>query len=167
MYFEDAFWQSPMTAFSKVPALPQEFLDKINEEGAVASAPSLFSKLQGNSVSVPDLSKPRNAWLLSHFRDGTWLRAIVQDGDYARVDPAKLFSSTFPPTCFVHGSEDKMCDAKFSTMAHKELLVKNVKSNLVIAEGQDHNFDAKLAKDDPEFELVRDAFRFVAKEESL
>ncbi|EHK19347.1 uncharacterized protein TRIVIDRAFT_49315 [Trichoderma virens Gv29-8] len=167
MYFEDTFWQLPMTAFSKIPAFPQEFLDKINDEGPLVSAPSLFKKLQGNSVLVPDLSKPRNAWLLSHFRDGTWLRAIVHDGDYARVDPAKLFSGTFPPTYFVHGSEDKMCDAKFSRMAHEKLLAKNAKSKLVIAEGRDHNFDAKLAKDDPEFELVREAFRFVAKEVSL
>jgi hypothetical protein len=44
----------------------------------------------------------------------------------------------------MHSSEDKMCNLKFSEMAHEVLLSKTVKSKLAIAEGRDDDLDANI-----------------------
>lgn len=164
MYLQDPFWHTPMAALSKIPSFPQEFLDQVLQEGTVTSTPSSFKTTPSNPTPVPDFSRSRVAWLLTNLKEGTWLRNVVQDEQYNRVDPSMLFSANFPPTCFVHGTEDKMCEPRFSGQAYQELQRHNVESKLLLAEGKGHDFDGKISKDNPDFSLLREAFNFLAQQ---
>ncbi|KAL6362253.1 hypothetical protein LRP88_04331 [Fusarium phalaenopsidis] len=163
MNLKDEFWHSPMEVLSKVPSFPQGFLQEVMNEGVVTATPSSFKRVPGNPKPVPDFSRSRTAWLLSNLRGGTWLRNVVQDDNYKRVDPSELFSDKFPPTCFVHGSEDKMCLPRFSKEAHELLLSLNVDTELLIAEGEGHDFESAMPADHPNFSVVRQSHRFAAE----
>lgn len=110
-----------------------------------------------------DFSGPRNAWIFAALKEGTHMRAIVPDGDYARVDPARLFSPSFPPTCFIHGTADETIDVRFSVRAHEDLCRLGVKTELVLVEGQDRGFDMFLREDEKGFEVVRGGLRFLER----
>ncbi|KAF5625174.1 uncharacterized protein FTJAE_10071 [Fusarium tjaetaba] len=162
MYLKDPFWHSPMEVFSQIPRFPQSFLDQVHSEGIVTATPSAFKKVPDSPKPVPDFSMPRTAYLLSNLRDGTLFRNVVQDGDYERVDPVELFSAKFPPTCFVHGSEDKMCLPKFSQKAHESLVSLGVDTELLIADGEGHDFESSMSKDHPRFSIVHSSHQFIA-----
>ncbi|KAG4261444.1 hypothetical protein FPRO03_11461 [Fusarium proliferatum] len=162
VYLEDPFWHSPMEVFSQVPRFPQAFLDQVNSEGIVTSTPSSFKRVPDSPKPVPDFSRPRTAYLLSSLRDGTLFQSVVQDGDYKRVDPVELFSAKFPPTCFVHGTEDKMALPRFSKAAYESLRSFGVDAELLIADGEEHDFESSMSADHPHFSVIRNSHRFLA-----
>ncbi|KAJ4318834.1 hypothetical protein N0V84_006647 [Fusarium piperis] len=163
LYLDDEFWRTPMESLSKIPTFPPEFLNQVMQEGIVVDAPPSFKRVPESTVPVPDLARPRVAWFLSHLRDGTWLRNVVQDDDYARVDPAELFSPEFPPTCFVHGTHDKICLPRFSKQAYDTLQSFNVPSKLLVVEGKGHDFENGVGVNDALFATIQDSHRFVAE----
>lgn len=152
-----------MKAMASIPKFPAAFLDKVLEEGTVLETTSSFKQIPESPTPVPDFSRPRVAWLLSHLRDGTWLRDVVQDGDYKRVDPVELFSKSFPPTCFLHGTEDAMCPPRLSEQAHKALRSFQVPSELLVVEGKGHDFENRIDKADPAFSKIEESHRFAAQ----
>ncbi|RBA12902.1 hypothetical protein FPRO05_14043 [Fusarium proliferatum] len=163
IYLKDPFWHTPMEAMAQIPRFPEAFLNKVYDEGVITSAPPSFKKDPGSPKRIPDFSKPRTAWLLSNLRDGTMFRNIVKDGDYDRVDPVQFFSSNFPPTCFIHGTEDKMALPRFSAEACRTLQSLGVDARLIVAEGYGHDFETSMAADHPDFSIVRESHRFAAE----
>jgi acetyl esterase/lipase len=163
LYLSDAFWSTPMASMSAIPRFQPEFLDQVMEEGTVVEAPPSFKKIPESPVPVPDLARPRAAWFLSHLRDGTWMQNIVQDGDYARVDPAELFSERYPPTCFIHGTEDKVIPPRFSEQAYRTLQSFSVQSELLIVEGKGHDFENGVGVNEPLFATIQRSHLFLAE----
>jgi acetyl esterase/lipase len=98
------------------------------------------------------------------FKEGTHLEHCVQDGDFARVDPASFFSSAFPPTIFLTGTKDTFIDPRFSRRAHEHLAGLGVETKLILAEGGQHGFDFGLGRDEIQFkESVLPGYEFLAK----
>lgn len=151
--FEDSFWHNPLLSLAKIPEFSKDFLAEIFQESTPVATPSAFSSTEFS---------PRKAWLLSGLKEGWWLEKIVQDGNYDRVDPSKLYSKNFPPTCFVHGSTDALVDPKFSEIGHDSLKNLGVDIEYLLIDGKGHDFDSKIPKDSTEFEPVRKAFAFAA-----
>jgi acetyl esterase/lipase len=125
-------------------------------------APEQF--LAPGTMPMPDLSKTRDAWMALAFKEGTQLERCVQDGDFARVDPATFFSSAFPPTIFLTGTKDTFIDPRFSRRAHEHLAELGVDTKLILAEGGQHRFDFGLGRDEVQFkESVLPGYEFLAK----
>ncbi|MCJ1442178.1 MAG: hypothetical protein MMC23_002671 [Stictis urceolatum] len=155
--FGDVFWSKPFEGFSKIPKLPKDFLDKIYDGPVPFSAPPMFAN------GKPDLASPRNAWMISHIRDGTHMKEVMKDGDYERIDPVTRFEKEFPPTCFVHGDEDDFALFRFSKMAELKLKRFGVKTEFLAVPGAKHVFDIALSKEDALFQdVVLKAFSFLA-----
>ncbi|KAK2686273.1 hypothetical protein QWA68_014850 [Fusarium oxysporum] len=163
IYLKDPFWHSQMEVMAQIPRFPDAFVNKIYNEGVITSAPPSFKKVPDSPKPVPDFSKPRTAWLLSNLRDGTLIRNVVQDDNYDRVDPVGLFSSKFPPTCFIHGTEDKMALPRFSSQACQTLRSFGVDAKLIVANGYGHDFETGMPADHPDFSIIRESHRFAAE----
>lgn len=151
-----------------VPSLDEAFLNKIYEEPVISTtALSLESAAAANSqpktkgLPKPDLSIPRNAWLFVNLKHGTHFSSIVQDGDYERVDPVRLFSDKFPPTFFIHGDADGMVLTKFSEMAHAELERLGVETGIMLPKGKSHGFDVGVGPEDSDFISIRAGLDFL------
>ncbi|KAF4334032.1 alpha beta-hydrolase [Fusarium beomiforme] len=162
IYLKDPFWHSPMEVMAQIPRFPEAFVNKIYNEGVITSAPPSFKKVPDSPKPVPDFTKPRTAWLLSNLRDGTMFQNVVQDGNYERVDPVELFSTNFPPTCFIHGTEDKMALPRFSAQAYQTLQSLGVDAKLIVANGYGHDFETSMPADHPDFSIIRESHRFAA-----
>ncbi|KAJ5701765.1 hypothetical protein N7488_009313 [Penicillium malachiteum] len=98
-----------------------------------------------------DTPPPRNAWLTSHLKKGTWLDGVVQDGKIARGDGTSGFSKTYPPTMFIHGISDTFTPCEFSERAHKQLQGLGVTTEILLVPGKDHMLDLMLKEGDQEF----------------
>jgi dipeptidyl aminopeptidase/acylaminoacyl peptidase len=109
----------------------------------------------------PDLANYRVAWMFDQLGKGTQLKTVVGDSDYDRVDPVSLFTkSHFPPTFFIHGTEDKLVPARLSQQAHGELKGHGVETELVLVEGGQHGFD-EIGKPENALELLGKGFEFL------
>ena len=158
-HLEDKFFHSPLATFSKIPNIPEEFQNKIYDgPQALTSAPMIVD-------GKPNLGDPRSAWLLVALRDGTWAQRCVQDDDYARIDAVTRFSSSFPPTCFVQGTNDDFVPHRFAEAADKRLRELGVKSQLVLVADQPHGFDLwQQSRDNSLFqEYVMPGLKFLAE----
>ncbi|QKX60214.1 uncharacterized protein TRUGW13939_07357 [Talaromyces rugulosus] len=161
-YLRDPFYHTSTSTQpqSNAPALPSaEFINQVfNEIPPPTAARPPFGP---NGL---DLSTPRQAYLVTSVRKGTQFDAIIAGDDYDRVDPEKLLESpNFPPTCFVQGTADVVVDAKFSQRAHAELQKNGIPSELYLAEGMAHGFDARLKRDDVAFSSIQKGVEFLAQ----
>ncbi|KAL4889468.1 Alpha/Beta hydrolase protein [Aspergillus ambiguus] len=156
-YFDDESYQAPNPAFLKLPVFDQALVDRIQDD---VPAPSTAPPPGG--PNGPDFSHHRVAWLFTAFRKGTWLSSVVPDGRYDSVDPARLFSASFPPTYFIHGSADTLVDVKFSQKAFKDLRSKGVSTKLIVEEEAPHGFDAGSKPGDHKYNIVAEGFKFLA-----
>ncbi|KAH9205682.1 Alpha/Beta hydrolase protein [Leptodontidium sp. 2 PMI_412] len=155
-YLTDEFYHTPNPALAKIPDFDQDFLDKIFAENPPPNgAPPPFGP------KGPDFSKHRAAWLFDSMKRGTYMKGVIPDGKYDRVDPATIFSSSFPPTYFIHGAADTGVPARFSEKAHAELKEKGVETELVIVDGAAHGFDAGAKPGDEKFAILEKGFKFL------
>jgi acetyl esterase/lipase len=101
-----------------------------------------------------DFSKVRNAWLFDVITKGKLMSSVVPDGDYERVDPARHISKDWPPTFFLHGTEDGLVLARFSEQAHEELKALEVATELRLVDGAEHAFDEPKKVGDEGFKVI-------------
>lgn len=165
-YLRDPFYHTGKSApdSPNAPASPSaDFVKKVFEEvPPPTAAPPPFGP------NGPDLSTPRNAYLITSVRKGTQFDDIIAEDEYDRVDPEKLWNtSSFPPTFFVQGTADVVVDAKFSRRAHEELQKNGVQTELCLLEGMAHGFDAKLKREDAAFDPIKKGIDFLAQHLSL
>lgn len=109
----------------------------------------------------PDFSNYRVAWLFTAFKKGSWLSSIQPDGNYGAIDPSRLFSSSFPPTYFIHGSMDTLVGVRFAEQAFEELKNKGVETKLVIEEAP-HGFDVGSKPGEHRYNVITEGFKFLA-----
>lgn len=153
-YLQDPIFH---TAAPTKPAFDQQFIDQVYKD-----VPPPTSGPSPMGPNGPDFSNYRVAWMFNAIKAGNHLTTVVGDGNFERVDPASLFSNaSFPPTYFVHGTEDTLVDAKVSKQAHDELKSHGAKSELVLVEGAGHGFDAKLVPGDQTSAVVDKALDFL------
>ncbi|KAL1604874.1 hypothetical protein SLS60_004414 [Paraconiothyrium brasiliense] len=169
-YTNDPFWVTPLPALAMLPDFDAAYLNKIFDEPIISNTMTSLEQTASARPTTkivgmpkPDLSIVRNAWLFDGLKRGTHLRAIVQDGDYKRIDPVSMFSHSFPPTFFVHGESDDMVPTSFSEQAYAELLKLGVETGISLAEGKSHGFDAGMDSDDPAFKSVLAGLDFLIK----
>lgn len=155
-YLKDEFYHSAIPALSKVPDFDQAVLDKIQGD-----IPAPRAAPPPGGPNGPDFGNYRVAWLFNGCKTGTWMRALVPDENYDNVEPSKLFSPSFPPTYFIHGSKDFLVDLKFSERAHAELKALGAETQLVVVEAS-HGFDAGAKPGDDYYKVVADGFKFLA-----
>jgi acetyl esterase/lipase len=157
LYWADPSWSSPKASLAGLPELPKDFRDKVFDEGIVVSAPSTRE-----ADGKVNLSRPRNVWLLTSIKEGWWLKEIVKDGNLDRIEPSILFSPSFPPTCFIHGTSDVVCSHNFSERAYESLKASGVDTKLILVEDKGHDFEVKMSRHDQDFAPVREGLRFLA-----
>ncbi|KAI1341023.1 Alpha/Beta hydrolase protein [Xylariaceae sp. FL0016] len=165
--FRDEFWTTPLPAMAGLPSFDQSFLDRVYEEPLQTFVPISLEK-SANASDEPsegmprmDMSVPRNAWLFSAMKVGTQMKLLIQDDDFDRVDPTNAFSSSFPPTMFIHGTADDLIPLRFSQKAHARLVELGVETKIALVEGKGHGFDIGLQKTDPAYTVVKEGISFL------
>jgi acetyl esterase/lipase len=161
-YLRDPFYHTGNSTLLQpgAPAPPSaEFIEQVfNENPPPTAAPPPFGP------KGPDLSTPRQAYLVTSVRKGTQFDAIIAEDEYDRVDPENLLKKPgFPPTVFVQGTADVVVDAKFSQWAHAELQKNGVQTELYLMEDMAHGFDSRLKRDDAVFEPIQKGIDFLAQ----
>ncbi|CAI7640056.1 unnamed protein product [Penicillium glandicola] len=169
-YTTDPFWFAPLPALAMIPTLDQAFINQVYKEPvssntmlSLESATKTNDQPKTKGLPRPDLSVPRNAWLFVHLKEGTQLPAIVQDGDYERIDPVNSFSDKFPPTFFIHGDADGMIIPKFSIDANSKLQSLGIETGILLPKGKSHGFDIGVEIDEPDFVSIRAGLDFLIK----
>ncbi|KAK2601901.1 hypothetical protein QQS21_004588 [Conoideocrella luteorostrata] len=157
LFWSDPLWSQPKAALAGLPNLGKDLYDRVYDEGIVVAAPST------RGPGGPDLSKPRNAWLLTSLKEGWWLKEIVKDDDYDKIDPAKLLGPEFPPTAFVHGTADVVCPHTISEKAHASLNAHGVDTALFLVSDKPHDFDTLLTRQDTDFTKIREALWWLSQ----
>lgn len=110
-----------------------------------------------------NLAEPRVAWMLSALRDGNLISGVVKDGHLKRVDPVHNFGPAFPPTCFIHGTEDVFAPHYLTLKAHKKLEDAGAQSKLLSVPDQNHALDIALQREDALFQTwIKPGLRFLA-----
>ncbi|KAJ5438091.1 Alpha/beta hydrolase fold-3 [Penicillium daleae] len=170
----DPFWFAPLPALAMIPELDEAFINQVYKEPVSSNtmlslerATNTREQPRTKGLPRPDLSVPRNAWLFVTLKEGTQLPAIVQDGDYKRIDPVNSFSDKFPPTFFIHGDADGMIIPKFSIEAKKKLENLGVETRILLPEGKSHGFDVGVELDEPEFAPIRAGLDFLIEHAKL
>lgn len=168
----DPLWFAPLPALAMIPPLDDAFLNQIYNEPVLsntmlslehAANTNTQPKTKTKGLPRPDLSIPRNAWLFVKLKEGMHLPAIVQDGDYERIDPVRSFSANFPPTFFVHGNADAMVLSEFSVKAHEKLRSFGVETGILLPEGKSHGFDVGVEPEDADFTSIRAGLDFLVQ----
>lgn len=160
--YQDKWASQPLAVFAQVPSLPQEFIDKVHQGPTQIATPPMIKE------GRPDLSSPRNAWMITTLRDGTNTRLVVKDGDFSRADPICQLSRHTPPAMFVHGDADVFVPQSVSRKASDTLQALGVRSEFVGVPGAAHVFDMMLSTEDPLFrDYVLPGLKFLAKEAGL
>lgn len=155
-YLQDPIFH---TAAPTKPAFDQQFIDQVHKD-----VPPPTSGPSPMGPNGPDFSNYRVAWMFNAIKAGNHLTTVVADGNFGRVDPASLFSNaSFPPTYFVHGTDDTLVDAKVSKQAYDELKSHGVETELVLVEGAGHGFDAKLVPGDQTSAVIDKALDFLKR----
>jgi acetyl esterase/lipase len=134
--------------------------DRIYSGPQVSAATPVF-----DTLDLP----PRDAWLSNSFKTGNHMKLLVKDGNFNRIDPASVFSKTFPPTMFIHGTADTVTPTRISEKAYETLTALGVKTELILVEGADHMFDMLFCnpEDDGFKKYVLPGLVFLAAEAGL
>lgn len=159
-YFDDSIWQSPSPCFASAPDYPVSFAEKIFEGPQISATVS---------AAGTEKASPRDAWLSNAFKSGKHLSLVADGADHKLIDGSNAFSSKFPPTMFIHGTEDTVTPSRISERAQQELSRLGAESHIILVEGANHMFDMFLT--DPEDEAYRNyvlrGFQFLAAKTGL
>ncbi|SPJ86720.1 uncharacterized protein FTOL_11745 [Fusarium torulosum] len=156
-YLTDKAFHTPLPAPPGAPKIDQEFVSQVWKD-----TPPPTTAPPPVGPSGPDFSDYRVAWMFDQLGKGTQLKTVVGDDNYDRVDPSSQFANGhFPPTFFIHGTEDKLVPAKLSQQAHDELKSHGVETDLVLVDGGQHGFDERAKPGDSEFDLLEEGFHFL------
>lgn len=158
-YIRDYTYHRPAAMFAQVPDVSEEIAKKFLEEPVAFKSKPMFVN------GKPNLEDPRAAWFIAAAKKGTSYPDVVQDGDYERVEATNRFSKNFPPTIFLHGTQDPFVDYKLAVRAHEQLKALGVETEILLGDDIEHGFDIFLtSQDDPKFtKYVLPALEFAKK----
>ncbi|KAG4293556.1 NAD-dependent aldehyde dehydrogenase [Fusarium proliferatum] len=155
-YLADSAFHIPLPAPPGTSQIDQDFASQIwkDDQPPTSAPPPVGPK-------GPNLGNYRVAWMFDQLAKGTQLKTVVGDGDYGRIDPASLLSKgQFPPTVFIHGTEDRLVPARLSQRAHDELKSNGIETELFLVEGGQHGFD-DIGRPENALELLGKGFEFL------
>lgn len=88
--------------------------------------------------------------------------------ELCQIDPSKVFSASFPPTMFIHGTADTVTPFRFSERAHEELKRLGVEGHLLPVVNENHRFDIFLIERDDAYQnYVMPGLKFLAAKAGL
>lgn len=160
--FSDPFWTTPLphVAAKLPPGLDDAFLNRVFD-GPVPVVGGV--SLEGQAPGPPDFTDPRQAYALTRIARGKVLDAIFPLKDWDKVDPLRNISKSFPPTFIVHGGSDTMVPVELSRALFERLRECGVRCGMVVVEGEEHTFAAKMKVGSRTWELQREGFDFLEK----
>ena len=159
--FSDAFWTSEVSqvAAKLPPGLTEDFINQVYTEKPVPIRGGV--SLEGQAPGAPNFSDPRQAFAFTQIARGSVFKAIYPTEDWAKVDPLRNVSSSFPPTFIIHGSEDVMVPIGLSQELYSALVKNGVKCGMEEVPGEGHTFAAKMEVGSRTWELQRKGFDFL------
>jgi acetyl esterase/lipase len=159
--FSAPFWTRKVPHISAIlpPDMTDEFLQQVYSEtpAPVRSGVSL----EGQAVSPPDFTDPRQAFVFTQIANGTVLDAIWPSKNFDKVDPLRNVHAGFPPTFIVHGQEDKNIDIDASGRLYSALRTHGVKCGMNKVPNEGHTFAAKMKVGSQTWILQREGFDFL------
>lgn len=167
MYFKDPCYRKPvheiMPMLKGKLSFDEDFMNKVHDEPVQTFTENIII-INAEGKPEVDFSQPRNAWHFGNISRGTWLKAMRLEGQEEKFDPALHLSKEFPPTCFLWGEKDDICNVKLAKDACNKLKELGVESELIIAEGLGHAFGAGMVKGTEQYEkLVVKPLEFLKK----
>ncbi|KAK4031972.1 hypothetical protein C8A01DRAFT_20886 [Parachaetomium inaequale] len=159
--FSDAFWTSEVSqvAVKLPPGLTEDFINQVYAEKPVPIRGGV--SLEGQAPGAPNFSEPRQAFAFTQIARGSVFKAIYPAEDWAKVDPLRNISPSFPPTFIVHGTEDVMVPIGLSQELYSALVKNGVECGMEEVPGEGHTFAAKMEVGSRTWELQRKGFDFL------
>ncbi|KAL4897463.1 Alpha/Beta hydrolase protein [Aspergillus ambiguus] len=164
VHFTHPFWTSPLPHLkSTLPAFDDAFLHRIYDDRPVptSSATSLEGQAQTRAGAAPDFSRPRDAFAFTQLANGTVLDACFPGGDVRAIDPVVRAGPHFPPTCIVHGLDDRMVPIHLSRTLAAVLREHGVRCEMVEVPGEGHTFAMGMQAGSATWEVQRRGFDFL------
>lgn len=162
-YLSDPHYAAPMPMFAGLPDVPDSMLERVYDGPQALTSEPMFT-----ADGRPNLQDPRAAWLLMALKRGGSITGVVQqkdgegeeggmegvDGAVQGFAPAASRKeggnggkkASFPPVCFVHGTEDVFVPFKLAERAERqarEYAGVGAQVKLVRCEGEGHAFDLR------------------------
>lgn len=111
----------------------------------------------------PDLTDPRQAYVLYSIGEGQMLQSIWPQTPhgFAFIDPYLNITSAWPPTAIVHGNKDFMIPIDISRNFEIRLREFKVETDFFEVEGEAHTFVGKMEKGSPTWYTQRQGFDFL------
>lgn len=163
--FQDPFWTTPLSIMTPPHCTPEM-------ESAVYSIRPVPTKggvsLEGQAGPQQANSKPsvdpRHAFAMNAIATGRVMDVIFPRGradasSWALIDPLLNVTKNHPPTCIVHGLEDKMVPIELSRVMWSRLQEERVKGcKFVEVEGEGHTFAGQMKKGTRTWDRQREGF---------
>lgn len=147
--------------------LPNSTISRIQSEKFILKG---GVSLEGQSSSPsPDedmeAQKLRTAFAMHTISTGKVLSTIYPPSSTSLelIDPYLNISSDWPPTCIVHGTDDKMIPTHLSRSFANKLRESGVKVEMNEVEGEGHTFCGKMEKGGKTWETQRKGFDFLER----
>ncbi|KAF2234981.1 alpha/beta-hydrolase [Viridothelium virens] len=157
--FQDSFWTQSLT-FMKPPECSESFMSQVYEEKPVPIQGGLSLEGQTEDGKPPPMG-PRTAFTMTHIAKGTLLDVCYPSKDWKKIDACLNVAPEFPPTCIVHGLEDKMVPPFLSRTLCRRLEEEGVRSQFIDVPGEGHTFAGKMSKGSRTWDLQRKGFDFL------
>ncbi|BAE64338.1 unnamed protein product [Aspergillus oryzae RIB40] len=165
VHFTHPFWTKPLphVAEKLSPGLSPEFMNRVYEEDPVPtdSSISLEGQTESGRAKGPDFSRPRDAFAFMQIANGRVLSACFPGRDVREIDPVCCIRERFPPTCVVHGVEDRMVPIYLSRELVRVLEENGTECEMVEVPGEDHTFAMGMEVGSRTWELQRRGFDFL------
>lgn len=134
--------------------------------------PAIMAKVFEEPVQVAtdasdmDQTHPRTAWVLDKIKHGTLLSSLC-DGQYDTYDPITMkggLTKDFPPTFFLHGTNDVLVNVRVAERCHEDLKSFGVDTGFAFMQDGGHGYDGDLTDGDEGFEqAVKPGLEFLKK----
>ncbi|KAH8431133.1 uncharacterized protein LDX57_008794 [Aspergillus melleus] len=185
VHFTHPFWSQPLPHVQKnLPPLDPDFIRQVYDEVPVPirSGISLEGQSQNQSQgqrqnSGPNLNSPRDLFALTQIANGTVISTCLPSSTTSststasspsaseekirKIDPIHRIHPTYPPTCIIHGTADRMVPNFLSRELLSRLQEHGVRCEMVDVEGEDHTFAMGMVVGGRTWEVQRRGFDFL------
>lgn len=161
--FGDPRLNSPLESMrARIPKFDEEFLNKVYEERPVPTMSAI--SLEGGHVATrPDFGNPRDAFTFTQIANGTALEVIWPSKEWKKVDPILNVTSSFPPSCIIHGQADTMVSIELSRALYAEMKKKGVEVEMIEIPGEEHTFCGNMKVGSETWNMQQKGFDFLQR----
>ncbi|KAF1982741.1 alpha/beta-hydrolase [Aulographum hederae CBS 113979] len=154
--FTDPFWSEPLSWITS-PQASQEAIDEVYNESPIPIRGGM--SLEGQSdPSNPPRPDARALFALTQIAEGKVVSTCFPSGEFAKIDACLNVDENFPPTCIVHGQEDKHVPMHLSRTLWAALEKAGVVREFIEVPGEGHTFAGKMVKGSDTWEVQKKGF---------